>query len=102
MTIEFFVHADDIPIYLNGCGMIIVNPPWQFKEKIEPVLAWLWQVLNIKQQGFFLHNLTKNYFFKDRAAADNSCEKTSLSLAATSSCPMISAHSIGVKKQLLI
>jgi 23S rRNA (adenine2030-N6)-methyltransferase len=26
---------------LNSCGMIIINPPWQFKQQLDPILTWL-------------------------------------------------------------
>jgi 23S rRNA (adenine2030-N6)-methyltransferase len=48
----------DLPNHLNGCGMAIVNPPWQLDESIKDVLPWLWKALTINQQGeyrtFFL------------------------------------------------
>lgn len=39
--------------HLNGSGMLIINPPWQFKEEITPVLSWLWNALSPLQQGGF-------------------------------------------------
>jgi 23S rRNA (adenine2030-N6)-methyltransferase len=41
----------DLPNHLNGCGMAIVNPPWQLNESIQEVLPWLWKALTINQQG---------------------------------------------------
>jgi 23S rRNA (adenine2030-N6)-methyltransferase len=26
---------------LSSCGMIIINPPWQFKKELDPIMAWL-------------------------------------------------------------
>jgi 23S rRNA A2030 N6-methylase RlmJ len=33
--------------------MLIVNPPWQIEQKLEPMMAWLWQVLSIEGQGSY-------------------------------------------------
>ncbi len=41
LVAEFCVYADDIDTGLNGCGMVIVNPPWQFDEELRQVLPWL-------------------------------------------------------------
>jgi 23S rRNA (adenine2030-N6)-methyltransferase len=43
----------DIPDHLNGCGVAIINPPWQFDHLIEKLLPWLWQALSHQKQGFF-------------------------------------------------
>ncbi len=29
------------PERLNGCGLLVVNPPWRFMEEVEPILATL-------------------------------------------------------------
>jgi 23S rRNA (adenine2030-N6)-methyltransferase len=38
LAAELMIDADDSPLRLNGCGMVIVNAPWQFD-------AWLAQLL---------------------------------------------------------
>ena len=38
---RLLIRADDSPLRLNGSGMLICNPPWQFAERIAPVLDWL-------------------------------------------------------------
>lgn len=43
----------DLPQHLNGCGMAIINPPWQFNETIEKSLSWLWGALSTHKQGHF-------------------------------------------------
>lgn len=43
----------DLPQHLNGCGMAIINPPWQFDEIINKNLFWLWNALSINQQGHY-------------------------------------------------
>lgn len=48
---EFLVCPADSPIGLNGCGMIIINPPWQFEEALQRLLFWLKQSLAQPGQG---------------------------------------------------
>lgn len=43
----------NIPNHLNGTGMVVINPPWQFDESIKEILPWLWNVLSINGQGHF-------------------------------------------------
>lgn len=42
-----------LPHHLNGCGIAIINPPWQFDQTINDILPWLWNALTINQQGDF-------------------------------------------------
>jgi 23S rRNA (adenine2030-N6)-methyltransferase len=51
LAIELNIYSDNLPHYLNGCGMIIVNPPWQLKQTIEEIVPWLWKKLSINKQG---------------------------------------------------
>lgn len=41
----------DLPHHLNGCGMAIINPPWQLQESIHKTLPWLYQALKINKEG---------------------------------------------------
>lgn len=41
LVIELLVRADDSPLRLNGSGMLILNPPWQFAESMQTTLALL-------------------------------------------------------------
>lgn len=41
LSLEFMLHPRDTPFKLNGCGMIIVNPPWQLDSELELLLSWL-------------------------------------------------------------
>lgn len=34
-----------------GCGMLVVNPPWQFEDEARPLLEWLWQALSVDGAG---------------------------------------------------
>lgn len=38
---ELLRRPDNDPDHLNGCGLIIVNPPWQFAETMTDVLDYL-------------------------------------------------------------
>jgi 23S rRNA (adenine2030-N6)-methyltransferase len=40
------------PERLNGCGLLVVNPPWRFMEEAEPLLAGLAAVLGEADGGF--------------------------------------------------
>jgi 23S rRNA (adenine2030-N6)-methyltransferase len=48
---ELLLHPDDSPLRLNGCGMIIVNPPWQFDKQLEILLPALRQLLGQDKQA---------------------------------------------------
>lgn len=50
LVIELTTYPD-LPSHLNGCGLAIINPPWQFDETIEEILPWLWKALTINNQG---------------------------------------------------
>lgn len=52
MIIELTIYPD-LPQHLNGCGMAIINPPWQFDENINVMLPWLWKTLTINRQGHY-------------------------------------------------
>jgi 23S rRNA (adenine2030-N6)-methyltransferase len=36
--VELSVRPADSPLGLNGSGLVIANPPWQFDEEIAPAL----------------------------------------------------------------
>lgn len=38
---ELLVCSAETPFRLNGCGMVIVNPPWKLDETIAAFLPWL-------------------------------------------------------------
>jgi 23S rRNA (adenine2030-N6)-methyltransferase len=42
---ELLIHPDDSPLRLNGCGLLIVNPPWQFDRKLRALLPDLARML---------------------------------------------------------
>ena len=43
----------DLPSHLNGSGLAVINPPWQFDTSVQEVLPWLWKALTINGQGGF-------------------------------------------------
>lgn len=52
LTVELTIYPD-IPNHLNGCGLVVINPPWQFNELINQSLAWAWNALTINNQGYY-------------------------------------------------
>jgi 23S rRNA (adenine2030-N6)-methyltransferase len=45
LRVELLVRRPQDPDRLNGCGMIIANPPWQLDQTLAGVLSWLGPVL---------------------------------------------------------
>lgn len=43
--LELTVQREDAALTVPGCGMLVINPPWQFEDEARPLLQWLWQVL---------------------------------------------------------
>jgi 23S rRNA (adenine2030-N6)-methyltransferase len=41
LAVELMVFPDSAPDRLNGCGMLIVNPPWQVDDELREVLPVL-------------------------------------------------------------
>lgn len=48
---ELCIRPEDIAIGLNGCGMVLINPPWQLDEQIRQLMPWLQQVLTPEGKG---------------------------------------------------
>lgn len=48
---EFSIYPEDVPVFLNGCGMAILNPPWQLDEKLKSLVPWLWHILSPQKLG---------------------------------------------------
>jgi 23S rRNA (adenine2030-N6)-methyltransferase len=44
---ELCIHPLNTPHTLNGCGMVIINPPWQIEQKIKPLMRLLQQVFPV-------------------------------------------------------
>ena len=57
LVAEMSIYPDDSNLHLNGCGVAIINPPWQVEEELQNIVPWLWKTLSIKDQGRYLLNL---------------------------------------------
>lgn len=53
VAVELALRAPLDPARLNGCGMVVVNPPFRFAEEIEPVLSALLAGLGSGEAGAF-------------------------------------------------
>ncbi|MBI5769975.1 MAG: 23S rRNA (adenine(2030)-N(6))-methyltransferase RlmJ [Verrucomicrobia bacterium] len=45
VALELMIAGDESPIKLRGCGLLVVNPPWQFEVEVRPALELLAKVL---------------------------------------------------------
>lgn len=45
LVAELLIRPDDDPFRLNGCGLLVINPPWQLDEAMAAILPWLAEVL---------------------------------------------------------
>lgn len=50
ISIELTIYPE-LPNHLNGCGVVVINPPYQFEESVKEVLPWMWKALAINGQG---------------------------------------------------
>lgn len=48
LVAELLLHPDNSTLRLNGCGLAIVNPPWQFDRSLE---AWVPTLCELLSQG---------------------------------------------------
>jgi len=51
LVVELLRQDDDSALRLNGCGMIIVNPPWQFERQLQAALPLLRKYLAVAGSG---------------------------------------------------
>ena len=51
MAAELLLREPVDPDRLNGCGLLVVNPPWQLMEGAEPMLAPLAAILGEGEAG---------------------------------------------------
>lgn len=58
LVIELTIYPD-LPQHLNGSGVAIINPPFQFEQTLQDVIPWLWKALTINGQGTY-----RTYFLK--------------------------------------
>ena len=51
LNAELMIHPDTSPLRLNGCGMAIINPPWQFDAQLIQTLPALTPWLAPNNEG---------------------------------------------------
>lgn len=51
LVCELCPWPDDVPAGLNGCGLLIINPPYQFAEEADRILQWLYPHLRQPDQN---------------------------------------------------
>ncbi|MEN1927784.1 23S rRNA (adenine(2030)-N(6))-methyltransferase RlmJ [Luteimonas sp. MJ204] len=52
---ELMVRPDDSPLRMNGSGLLVVNPPWQFDAALKPALTGLAAALGERGASSRLH-----------------------------------------------
>ena len=45
LAAEIVLAGPEMPLKLRGCGLLVLNPPWQFDLELKPVLPWLARAL---------------------------------------------------------
>lgn len=48
---ELSIYPETSAQHLNGCGMVIINPPWQLDDQINSYLPQLWSILSPQGLG---------------------------------------------------
>lgn len=48
---ELNIYPKDAMVGLPGCGMAIINPPYQLDETLKELVPWLWSMLAIDKSG---------------------------------------------------
>jgi 23S rRNA (adenine2030-N6)-methyltransferase len=51
LVVELLRQPDDSALRLNGCGMVIVNPPWQFDQQLRRLMPVLQDRLKVGGAG---------------------------------------------------
>lgn len=51
LRLELAVREPNESEFVPGCGMLVINPPWHFKDEAAALLAYLWPVLSINGAG---------------------------------------------------
>ena len=51
LVCEICVWPDDTPVGLNGCGLLVINPPWKFSEDADEALQWLFPHLRMQENS---------------------------------------------------
>jgi 23S rRNA (adenine2030-N6)-methyltransferase len=45
LAMELLVAGERSALKMKGCGLVVINPPWQFDREAGPMLAWLAKAL---------------------------------------------------------
>ncbi len=45
LVLELLIAAESSALKMKGCGLVVINPPWQFDREAKPMLDWLASVL---------------------------------------------------------
>jgi 23S rRNA (adenine2030-N6)-methyltransferase len=48
---ELGIHPDNHPGGMNGCGMVMVNPPYQLGAQLATLLPWLSRTLGAEEEA---------------------------------------------------
>ncbi len=51
LVAELIIAGLESPIMMKGCGLLIINPPWQFDREVRPILGYLGRLLAQAQGG---------------------------------------------------
>ena len=51
LVCEICIWPDDTPVGLNGCGLMVINPPWKFAQQAKDALQWLLPHLRMQEEG---------------------------------------------------
>ena len=51
LVVELLRQPDDSALRLNGCGMVIVNPPWRFEQQLRQLMPVLQDRLKVSGAG---------------------------------------------------
>nr|WP_290004123.1 23S rRNA (adenine(2030)-N(6))-methyltransferase RlmJ [Moraxella atlantae] len=45
LVLELYAYPPDVPMGLNGSGLLVINPPWQFDVHAAQILDYLQPIL---------------------------------------------------------
>jgi 23S rRNA (adenine2030-N6)-methyltransferase len=62
LVVELSIYPTDANFNLIGCGLVIINPPWQLDKELLSTIPWLWEALSVNKAGY--HSL---YFLPTKA-----------------------------------
>ncbi len=51
LALELALAGENSPLKMKGCGLAVINPPWQFDQECKPILEWLAHALEPAPDG---------------------------------------------------